>query len=325
MESITSKYQKSSGDLRLAALDLDCLPEWNSALIALGGRVETVARPEYLASCEAGGWGRAEALVVANDESLFYMSTLRGMRTMHGQLVSGFHAPLMVNGDVEFLRASLHAVESYWQQQKVVGAVLAVGTSGEFTSLGTNWSLHESANSTTVDAGLLVGAKSPDGYIVQSPPNLARSMDVFVEMARACGGAGYEGLLTDDYAGALLWEMGDLLSLYACYRASDDLPCQTAAALWSRTAVHVMLANSSADALANQAVLSAVAHTAVRRGAEIILPSFSPPMCPASDIVGVNHGVTSGFCLATWRAARQNITTREKENRLSGLFAAFAA
>ncbi len=323
MESITSNYQTSYGDIRLAALDLDCLPAWNSAIIALGGQVETVGRPEYLAACEAGGWGRAEALIVAGDESLFYISTLRGARSMHGQLVSGFHAPVMVNGDTDFLVASMQVVEAYWQQQNVAGTVLAVGDVIDPTVLGIKWSLQSAEGSTLVRVNEIAAMPTLKDYYVQSPPNLARSMDVFVEMAREHGGAGYEALLTDDYAGALLWEMGDLLTLYTCRDGSSDAPCQAAAALWSRSTVHVMLANSEASPLANQAVIADVARAAAKRGVEMILPSFAPPMCPAPHNVAVPCGRPGGQFLATWKAARRNTSVPEPARALSGLFATF--
>ncbi len=324
MESITSNYQTSYGDIRLAALDLDCLPTWNSAIIALGGKVETVGRPEYLAACEAGGWGRAEALIVAGDESLFYISTLRGARSMHGQLVSGFHAPVMVNGDIDFLHASMEVVESYWQQQNVAGVVLAVGEALDPSLLGMNWSLQPSEGSTIVETRQLAALPVQSDLRVQCTPNLARSMDVFVEMARECGGAGYEALLTDDYAGALLWEMGDLLTLYTCDDNVAEAPRQAGAALWSRGAVHVMLASISASPVINQAVLSSIARSALQRGIEIIVPSFAPPMCPAPQRVDVACGRNGGHCLATWKAARQNAAVSHPTSALSGLFASFA-
>ena len=263
--------------ITLTTLNLDNITEWQKALQMFENH-SLIHRPEYLAACEAGGLGRAEAWLLERDEHKLLLPVIREPFLLGKQDAVGFGGVLTLNADQQFLSDAWSLLRSIWGNEQIQRISIYLDPLHDISSYGEGWHIHDDGPIHALETDSVYDANFSDALIIDDLPPLGESIDLFFDLASRSYQIANSPLMNDDYLNSLIWELGDEVRIFSIRRKHKADAEQAVLVLKDGTKAYLVFAIPENRDTLTELFVKHIAETLCAEGVSILLSGSAPPL-----------------------------------------------
>lgn len=285
--------------ITLTTLNLDDIAEWQKALQMFENH-SLIHRPEYLAACEAGGLGRAEAWLLERNDHKLLLPVIREPFLLGKQDVVGFGGVLTVNADQQFLTDAWSLLDGVWSNEQIQSISLYLDPFHDTSSYGEGWHIHDDGPIHALDTECLYGPNFSDALIVEDMPPLGESIDLFFDLASRSYQIARSPLMNDDYLNSLIWELGDEVRIFSIRRKHKADAEQAVLVLKDGCKAYVVFAIPENRDTLTELFIKHLAETLSTEGVTVLFSGSAPPLLGDMGAVVIPPHTTLRKRTAIW-------------------------